>query len=275
MSLIINQSSRAEEVLRRDKWITLAGLVIVTFCSWSFLLSGAGTGMSMQAMSTWSFPPPSHGPMVAEWTLAYWGIMLVMWWGMMIAMMTPSATPVVLLYGRVSRHAMRKGRIRSGVIPTASFLAGYLIAWLMFSAIATVLQWSLEHFGIVHGMFMWSISTWLSAALLITAGLYQFSGIKRVCLEHCRSPAEYLSRHWRDGRWGALRMGISHGSYCLGCCWVLMTLLFVGGAMNLVWIAGLSMVVMVEKFAPFGHRVAQVLGTVMICAGIWVLMPVA
>ncbi len=271
MRMTVHGDTAAEKFLRRDQWITLAGLGLVTACTWGYLFSGAGTGMNVHAMSTWSFPPPSRSPMMADWTIAYWAIMLAMWWVMMIAMMVPSATPMVLLYARVSRRAISKGRIELRVIPTMTFLAGYLIAWFFFSLLATVLQWGLEYSGILHGMLMWSISRPLSAALLIIAGLYQFSGIKHVCLEHCRSPAEYLSRHWRDGQLGALRMGINHGAYCLGCCWALMALLFVGGAMNLVWIGGLAIVVLIEKFAPFGHRVAHVLGVAMIFGGAWLV----
>ena len=111
----------------------------------------------------------------------------------------------------------------------------------------------------------------LSAALLILAGLYQLSPLKHVCLEHCRAPGEYLSRHWRPGNWGALRMGLTHGTFCLGCCWVLMVLLFVGGVMNLVWIAALAIIVLIEKLAPFGHRIAQMMGVLFIAAGIWVV----
>lgn len=272
MSTITQNETAAEHLLRRDRWITVAGLVLVTAAAWAYVLDGAGTGMSVRAMSTWSFPPPLHGAMMADWTPAYWAIMLGMWWVMMIAMMIPSATPMVLLYARVSRHAQRRGRAESGSIATATFLAGYLLAWLGFSIVATGLQWLLEYTGTLHGMFMWSINRPLSAGLLIAADLYQFSGTKRQCLEHCRSPAEYLSRHWQDGRLGALRMGLGHGAYCLGCCWALMALLFVGGAMNLVWIAGLMIVVLIEKLAPFGHRIAPALGVAMIAAGIFVLV---
>ena len=269
------QDTPAESVLRRDRWIAIAGLALLSVLAWWYLLEGAGTGMSVRAMSTWAFPPPLRPAMPAEWNLTYWFIMFVMWWVMMIAMMTPSAAPMVLLYARTSRHAQRKGRMAAGPIPTAVFLSGYLIAWLGFSVAATVAQWTFEQLGLVHGMMMWSINRPLSAVLLIAAGLYQLSALKHVCLEHCRSPAEYLSRNWRNGQSGAFQMGLHHGAYCLGCCWVLMALLFVGGTMNLVWIAGLAIVVLVEKVAPFGHRLAQALGIAMIAAGIWLLVGTA
>jgi predicted metal-binding membrane protein len=146
-------------------------------------------------------------------------------------------------------------------------LAGYLIAWLAFSAIATALQWWLERLGLVHGMLMWSTSHTLSGALLVAAGLYQLSSLKRACLAHCRSPAAFLSEHWRNGMTGALSMGLYHGLFCVGCCWVLMALLFVGGTMNLVWIAGLAVLVLLEKVLPLGRWFASATGVVLLVAG--------
>jgi predicted metal-binding membrane protein len=117
---------------------------------------------------------------------------------------------------------------------------------------------------------MWSANRWLSAGLLIAAGIYQLTPLKRVCLSHCRSPVHYLSAHWRQGHFGALRMGITHGTYCLGCCWLLMALLFVGGAMNLLWIAGLSVVVLTEKLVPAGLWIGRALGLLLLAAGTYV-----
>ena len=158
------------------------------------------------------------------------------------------------------------------MVPTAAFLSGYLIAWLLFSLAATALQWGLERTGLVHGMMMWSNSRVLSAAFLLSAGLYQLSPLKTVCLDHCRSPAGFLSAHWRKGPAGALRMGMDHGLYCVGCCWFLMLLLFVGGIMNLVWIAGLAIFVLLEKLLPHGVPVARASGIVMLLAGGYLLL---
>ncbi|GAB5375826.1 MAG: DUF2182 domain-containing protein [Acuticoccus sp.] len=263
-----------EKGLLRDRLIMVLGLLALTLLAWAYLLTGAGTGMSVRAMTTWSFPPPMRPAMAMAWSPAYWLIMFLMWWIMMIAMMTPSAAPMVLLHARVSRHQQARGRMAVAPVPTAAFFFGYLAAWAGFSALATVAQWSLERAGLVHGMLMWSSNRTLSAGLLLAAGIYQLSPWKRVCLEHCRSPAEYLSRHWRPGDLGAFRMGLTHGAYCLGCCWVLMALLFVGGTMNLVWIAGLGALVLGEKLLPFGSRLAQGLGVVMIVAGAALLLPV-
>jgi predicted metal-binding membrane protein len=178
---------------------------------------------------------------------------------------------MILLYGRVARHAQNKGQIEQGVLPTFVFVLGYLTIWFGFSALATAAQWGLERTGLMHHLLMWSTSTTLTALLLLAAGLYQLTPLKRVCLEHCRFPADYLSTHWRHGRSGAFKMGITHGAYCLGCCWLLMALLFAGGVMNLVWIAGLAIIVGLEKIAPWGARFSQSLAVLMIGGGIWLL----
>ena len=192
--------------------------------------------------------------------------MLGMWWVMMIAMMVPSAAPMILLHARVARHGQERGGV-PGRASTAAFVAGYLACWLGFSAIATLLQFGLERFGLLDGMMMWPTERWLTAGLLIGAGLYQLSRLKTVCLTQCRSPAEFLARHWRPGRFGAFRLGVRHGAYCLGCCWALMLLLFAAGIMNLLWIAGLSILVLLEKLAPFGAALTKPLAVLLLFAG--------
>jgi predicted metal-binding membrane protein len=261
-----------EALLRRDRLIVAACLALICLLSWYYLLRGAGTGMSTLAMTTWQFPPPLHASGGgAHWPVLYWCIMLLMWWVMMIAMMVPSAGPMILLYARVKRKSQQRNAAAPGAIPTVTFLAGYLLAWLVFSLVATVLQWALEQAGLVHGMLMWSNSHALSGVFLLAAGVYQFSPLKSACLAHCRSPVSFLSSHWRNGSLGALRMGLDHGLYCVGCCWFLMLLLFVGGIMNLVWIAGLAIFVLLEKLLPRGVYVARLSGGLMIMAGAYVL----
>ncbi len=262
----------AERLLAREQTITIGGLITLTLLAWLWIVIGAGTGMSTMAMTTFEFPPPVRPGMVIAWTPAYAVIMFFMWWVMMIAMMIPSAAPMILLYARVARHAQQRGQMESGVLPTSAFVGGYLASWFVFSLAATFAQWGLERAGLLHQMLMWSTSATLTGGLLIAAGLYQLTPLKAACLEHCRSPASYLSRHWRDGRLGAFRMGLAHGTYCLGCCAVLMALLFAGGAMNLVWIAGLAIVVLIEKVAPWGVWFAHALAAVMILAGGWILL---
>ncbi len=262
-----------ELLLRRDRLIVAVCLGVICLLSWYYLLLGAGTGMSTTAMTTWQFPPPVYSQTGAgHWPMSYWVIMILMWWVMMIAMMVPSAGPMILLYARVHRHSQQRDEGAGGSIATAVFLAGYLLAWLVFSLAATALQWALEQLGLLHGMMMWSNSHVLSGAFLLAAGVYQFSSLKSACLSHCRSPASFLSQHWRKGPLGALRMGLDHGLYCVGCCWFLMLLLFVGGIMNLVWIAGLAIFVLLEKLLPQGVHVARLSGGAMLLAGGYLLI---
>ena len=181
----------------------------------------------------------------------------IMWWVMMIAMMIPAAAPTILLYAHVHRHSNGP----TSAPPTAAFLAGYLACWLGFALIAAGLQicliaWSPALAGDVA-----------AAGVLIAAGLYQLSPFKDACLSRCRSPASFLSRHFRSGPSGAFRLGALHGAYCVGCCWLLMALLFVGGVMNLVWIAGLTLLVAAEKLLPGGVWIARIAGMAMIAGG--------
>ncbi len=264
-------SSAAEALLRRDRWIVGGGLLLICALSWAWLLAGSGTGMSMAAMLSWQFPPPMMRGGGGTWSAGYWLLVLLMWWIMMIAMMVPSAAPMILLYARVYRHGRQSGADLSPVVPTAAFAGGYLLAWLLFSAAATGLHFTLEQSGLVHRMTMWSTTATLSGAFLAGAGLYQFSPWKNRCLNRCRSPASFLAAHWRKTRAGALRLGMHHGLYCIGCCWSLMLLLFVGGVMNLVWIAGLAALVLLEKLHRFGHWIARGAGAVMVTAGITLL----
>src|SRR5690242_5815504 len=210
--------SLAESALRRDRWIVIVGLAAMTSLSWAYVMTGAGTGMSLWAMTSASLFPHRMAEMPmgsmsmppGAWAPGYWIIMLLMWWIMMIAMMTPSAAPMILLYGRATRHAQAGERLQQGAAPTAAFAGGYLLAWLGFSLIATLLMWALERTAFISAVTMSSTSAWLSAAILIFAGLYQLSPLKHVCLQRCRNPAEFLSRHWRPRASGALRMGLEH-----------------------------------------------------------------
>ncbi len=267
-----NNATHVEALLKRERFIVVASLLAIAALAWWWLLHGAGTGMNIAMMTTWSFPPPVRPLFVQNWSLEYAVIMLLMWWIMMIAMMTPSAAPMILLYARAHRYEHKLGKIDASVAPTFSFLFGYLTAWLAFALIATGMQWALEKAGLVHALVMWSLDPVFSAGLLIAAGLYQLSSLKNVCLEHCRSPAQFLAENFRPGRWGAFRMGLKHGIYCLGCCWFLMALLFAGGVMNLVWIAGLTILVLIEKIAPSGHTIARIAGLIMIAWGGWILL---
>jgi predicted metal-binding membrane protein len=158
-------------------------------------------------------------------------------------------------------------------ITATAFISGYLLAWLLFSLAATVLQWFLEQASLLHSTMMWSTHSVLSGSFLMAAGTYPLSPLKYICLQYCRSPADYLPRHWRKDHPGAARMGLEHGFYCVGCCWFLMALLFVGGIMNRVWITGLAAFVLVEKLVPYGHWVGRASGLLMITAGGYLLVP--
>lgn len=191
-------------------------------------------------------------------------ILLLMWFVMMAAMMLPSAAPAILLYARVHKE-------RAGTTPISAswvFLSGYMLAWLMVSEHATVLQLLATKFGLVDIMEMQATSKRFAGATLIAVGLYQWSPFKERCLTHCRSPAFFLSRHWRRGAGGALRLGLKHGLYCVGCCWMLMALLFVGGVMNFVWIALLTALVAVEKLVRHGKIAGRTAGVLLIVWGL-------
>jgi len=191
----------------------------------------------------------------------------VMWTVMMVAMMTPSAAPVILLFAGTQR-ARRAAR---SPIVTAVFGAGYLLVWTAFSAAAAAGQWAL-HQAAMLSPSMSTSSAWLGGGILVAAGIYQLTPTKRACLMHCQSPLGFLMSHWRDGTAGALRMGISHGLYCVGCCWALMCVLFVVGVMNLAWVAALAIFVLLEKIGPPGPLVARLSGGIMIAAGILIWM---
>jgi len=194
-----------------------------------------------------------------------------MWWIMMIAMMVPSAAPTILLYARAHRHGQNKGRLAPGAVPASVFAAGYLAAWLGFSILATVLQYMLVQADLLSGRMMWSLDPWLSSAVLLAAGVYQLTPLKQTCLRHCRQPAAFLAGHWRAGRWGAFVMGCDAGAFCVMCCWALMALLFVGGIMNVLWIAGLTIFVLIEKVLPKGEWFARAAGVACLLAGSWVV----
>jgi predicted metal-binding membrane protein len=229
----------AEEILRRHRGVTLAGLVVVIALAWAWIISGAGMHMAM------------------GWSVERLFLTLAMWWVMMVTMMVPAAAPTVLLYARSARPP------HSG-----AFLAGYLLCWLGFSIGAVTLQLALEAAGRLAHMEMALSSPRVDGAVLVAAGIYQFTPLKSACLAHCRSPAQWLSRNYRPGPLGALRMGLAHGAYCVGCCWMLMLLLFVVGVMNLAWIAALTLVVAAEKLLPRGQLIARIGGAAFILWGL-------
>ena len=186
---------------------------------------------------------------------------------MMMAMMLPSATPMILLVAGVERQRRDRGH---PAVPTAMFAAGYLLVWTGFSLAAALAQWGLHNAALLSPMLA-STSPALGGLLLVGAGVYQWLPLKSACLGHCRSPLPFLGVHWREGSAGALAMGVRHGLYCLGCCWALMGLLFVAGVMNLLWVAAIAALVLVENVAAAGPWHGRGAGLVMIGAGAWML----
>ena len=261
-------ASSLEAIFRRDRWVTIGGIVVLTVLSWAYLFGLAADmgGMVMDGGGM-SAASGAMSPQLAAWSAADFVFMFLMWSVMMVAMMLPSASPMILLHVKMHRQ---QGEGRDGALGTAAFAAGYLLAWTGFSAVATLLQWGLERLALLSPMMV-STSPLLGAGLLLAAGVYQLTPVKDACLQHCRSPVQFLMQHWRRGTGGALMMGLDHGVYCIGCCWFLMALLFVGGVMNLAWIATLAVLVLLEKVVPRGKLVARLAGAGFIVAGLLVL----
>ncbi len=280
-------ASAVERLLKRDRAIAIVGVAALAALAWLYILAGAGLGMSAWEMTTLAafphrvvhmtldMPGMDMSDMLMaslEWAPAAWALMIAMWWVMMIAMMAPSAASTILLYAQVHRQVQARGQFQENLAPTGVFAAGYLAVWLVFAVAATTLHWALENAGLVSAMMMGSQSRWLSGAVLIMAGAYQLTPLKRACLSHCRAPASFLARHWRPRASGAFRLGALHGAFCVGCCWMLMALLFVGGVMNLVWIAALAILVLIEKILRAGQWVGRGVGVALIVWGIATLL---
>lgn len=239
---VSSEPESAEGWLRRERAIVAATIVLLILLSWWFLATGAGmsSAIGMSAMQ----PPLSA--------------LVLMWWLMMVAMMLPSAAPAILLYARVrDRHGAAGPVVQPWV-----FMFGYLAVWLAFSVVAATAQRA------IATPAMAIADSRLAAGVLVAAGVYQLSPLKSMCLGQCRSPAQFLSRYWRPGVAGAVRLGLLHGTFCAGCCWMLMLLLFVGGVMNFAWIAALTLIVGIEKLVPLGDSIGRAAGVALIGWGV-------
>ena len=241
---------------RRDFYAITISLIGMTVLAWIYLIQMARE-MSIPG-SCCLLPPHIHG-----WSAGYFGMMFFMWAVMMVGMMVPSAAPMILIYAAVARKAQQQG---TSIASTAAFTAGYIFMWTVFSFVATIAQWQLDKVALLSPMMV-SNSPKLGAGLLIAAGIYQWLPIKNSCLTRCRSPFHFISNHWRSGNLGAVLMGISHGAYCIGCCWAIMLLLFIGGVMNILWIAAITVFVLLEKILPLGDRGGKLSGILMIILG--------
>ena len=249
---------------RGERMVIGAGLVALTLLCWVYLVVLADAMDAMRGGSGAAF----MGLMpMGRWGAAEFLLCFAMWFVMMVAMMVPSAAPMLFAFHSLCRSRLGPGRTGRRF---AAFLLGYLFVWCAFSVLATGAQWRLHEAAIVTD-FMASASPTLNAALLLGAGLYQLAPFKQACLSRCRAPLSFLLTEWRDGTRGALAMGLRHGVTCTGCCGGLMALLFVGGVMNLLWIGALGAAVLGEKVLPFGVMAARVAGVAMLAGGLWAL----
>jgi predicted metal-binding membrane protein len=259
--------SALEGLVRRDRLVVAAALAALAAIAWLYLFHLASAmasaqmadmpGMAMTAMHAWDWVE------IAGLTL--------MWAVMMVAMMTPAAAPMVLVFATVHRRRRLAGR---PAVPTAIFLLGYFVVWAGFSIVAALAQAGLHSAALLSDT-MASASPLLASGLLVAAGVFQWTPLKNACLIVCRSPLSFVMSRWREGAAGAFAMGWRHGLYCLGCCWALMALLFVAGAMNLVWVAAIALAVLIEKVMPRGDLVGRLAGLALIAAGAWLALRTA
>ena len=239
-------ASVLESALRRDRGIVLGGLGAVAALAWAYMaylaldIGGSVSGGAGQMAMAQQMP----------WNAVDFGLMYLMWAAMMTAMMVPTAAPVILVFARVNRSKRSQGQ---PFVSTGVFLSGYLAVWVGFALFATLSQWGLHQATIMSSM-MGNVTPALGGTLLIAAGVFQWTPLKYVCVNHCRTPMGFIMSEWRDGHSGALNMGLRHGSYCLGCCWFLMGLMFVAGVMNILWMAAIAAYILLEKVVPTGAR---------------------
>jgi len=262
-------AGKIEKVLLQDRRLVVLALFSLSALAWAYLVvmarqmaAGDMTLMGMGAPSAMPGPDMAGAMAVSQmpWSLLTFLLMFIMWSVMMVGMMIPSAAPMILLFARVQR---RKLADQAPTTRIAAFTAGYILIWTSFSLIATGLQWALTELRLLSQM-MESTNQFLAVGVLLAAGIYQLTPLKTACLKQCQSPIGFLTSHWKDGVSGALRMGIEHGMFCLGCCWLLMALLFVGGVMNLIWVAVIAIFVLLEKVVPKGEIIGRVGGVLLI-----------
>ena len=250
-----------EVVLKRDRLIVLAGLVGIVGLAWVYV------GYLAWDMGHMDMSMEMAMPRMQTWSVLDLVLLFIMWAVMMVAMMVPTAASMILMFAKVQRQRRAQER---PYVPTGIFVSGYLLVWAGFSVLATLAQWGLHSAALLSPMMV-STSPFLGGMLLLAAGIFQWTPLKYACLTHCRSPLSFLMTDWREGHRGALIMGLRHGSYCTGCCWFLMALLFVAGVMNVLWVATITAFVLIEKVAPRGDVVGRVVGVVLVIAGLMML----
>jgi len=265
-------ASAFEAILRRDRVIIGVSLVVLIVLAWLNLVWLADDmAMGGMDMTGYRMIPAGQAlmmPASSPWQPIEFAYVFVMWVVMMVGMMTPSVAPMILVYARVGRHAVESRPFAS----VAWFASGYFLAWIAFSLVATSLQWALEREALLTPMVAVA-SNIVGGTLLILAGLYQWTPLKDVCLSQCQAPLGFILSHggFPGTTTRALTLGFRHGFYCLGCCWALMLLLFALGVMNLIWIAALAILVLLEKVMPSGRAIARIVGIAFIAAGVWML----
>ena len=257
----VRSDSAIAALSRHDRLLISTCLLVITGLAWAYLLH---LGRQMSSSMAYDTAMASMGmPMDKPWAAADVFFTFLMWTVMMMGMMAGSAAPVLLLFG-----AARAKRTEHGVsLAVFMFGLGYVTVWVGFSACAALAQWALHQTAMLSPA-MAASNPRVAGAILLAAGVYQLTPFKGACLTECRSPLGFLMTNWRDGNRGALEMGVRHGLFCLGCCWLLMCVLYVVGVMNLVWVAVLSVFVLVEKIGPAGAVVARVAGALMILVGL-------
>jgi predicted metal-binding membrane protein len=261
-----------EAVLRRDRVIVAAAVVVLTALAWAYVWWLAAD-MDMDGMDMSDFRMiPGMGlmmPTTAPWNAIEFAFVFVMWAVMMIGMMTPSVAPMLLIYARVGREAAQQGK---PLAASAYFAAGYLLTWIGFALLATSAQWALERSALLTPT-MAGAGDIFGGAVLVAAGIYQWTPLKDACLRQCQAPWWFIQRHggFRADARGALALGACHGAYCIGCCWALMALLFVGGVMNVLWIAAIAILVLAEKVVPAGRVISRTAGAGLFAGGAWLL----
>ena len=251
-------------IIRPDSWrgeylAVVTGLFGVTALAWAYLVQMAAGMDSMNIHMAM--------PHMQTWGAADILMLFLMWAVMMVGMMLPTALPMTLVFTTVHRERRKRG---GSAVPTGVFVLGYVAVWTLFSALAALLQWGLHDAALLSPMMV-STSALFGGGLFIAAGVFQWTPLKSVCLDHCRTPLGFLMTEWREGYRGAWVMGLRHGLFCTGCCWVLMALLFVGGVMNLLWVAAIAAFVLVEKVAPAGALLGRLSGVLMAGFGLWMI----
>lgn len=260
-------------VLKHDRAVVAACLLALVMLAWAYLLwLAADMGMGGMDMEGFRMIPSGRGlmvPVAAPWLPIEFAFVFLMWAVMMVGMMTPSVAPLILLYARVGRQAAAR---QQPFAASAWLAGGYLLAWIFFSLIATAAQWAVERAGWLTPA-MESANNAFAGLTLVAAGLYQWTPLKDACLRQCQSPLQFIQRHggFRGDAAGSLVLGVRHGLYCVGCCWMLMALLFVGGVMNVLWIAALMIFVLLEKVVPAGRVISRVSGAGFLAAGVWLI----